>query len=1775
MAKNPATSVSAGPKRTRAKTAKNEEKTLKNGKLENSPSEIENPKIKKTGKNRDRGKLSKKEEEISQNGKTENSPMEIEESKTNKNGTKKVKANEAKKKEEISENGKMSNSTLKTEEPKTGTKRGRGKASQNEEKTTENGKTENSRMEIEEPKANKTGTKKGKANGAKKKEEISENGKMSNSTLKTEEPKTGKKTERGKTSKKEEEITENGKAENPPMEIEEPKTNKTVGTKKGKANGAKKKEEISENGKTSNSTTEPEEPKSGTKRSRQKETPKDEEKLTTTKGKTVNTQLKRPKRAATSSNNYKEKPLKISQKDSVLTPKEKNRVVDEELVAIELTKLESENPPFCRKILDFVLHDSEGNPQPFEMSEIDDFYITALIMPMDDNLERERERGVRCEGFGRIESWSISGYDEGTAVIWVSTEFAEYECVKPAGNYKKFYERFYEKARICVEIYRKLAKSVGGNPDLGFEELLAGVVRSIGSSKDFIIGNGEFVYNQLVGFEDYFSEILALLALREECKSRNGTNRIPPSVPNSNGSIKIKDNEKSHEEIEPSVENEDEKLARLLQEEEDWKQMKQQQRNRQNKNKNVYIKISEEEIANDYPLPAYYKPINQETDEYIFDQEDSFAYDSEPPRRILNNWALYNADSRLISLELVPMEFCAENDAVVFGSGLMREDDGCGFEREGSGSNGSGGSNGLNGGDCDGVPIYLSGIKEWMVEFGSEMVFISIRTDVAWYRLGKPTKQYAPWYDPVLKTAKLAISIITLLKEQSRASKLSFSDVIKKLAEFEKSNPAFISSNQTLVERYVTVHGQIILQQFKEFPDETIKKCAFVTGLVEKMEQRRHVKLLVKKKGGFAQKGESLNLNPSAQMAIASKRKVMRATTTKFINRIWSDYYANNFPDDNKNENENEVKEIEEEIENEEEENEIENEVNLDEKESICNNSPTVKLTKSRKSKSGESEETEWVGEKFGKTESGELTYRKAVVKGLEILTGGAVLLDEGVICYVEYMYEKKDKVKMVHGRVMQKGVDTVLGNTANEREVFLTNECLDFEIQEVKEVVLVSVRNLPFGHMYRKENMYFVKNERIRNEEREKKGLPIEYYCKSLYCPEKGGFFSLTLKKLGLGNGVCNSCEERESGTDEFRVLGKNLGFVYNKVEYKVGDFAYVLPQFFDEGERGDKSVFKAGRNVGLKPYVVCQLIEILDNDNKNNNKEANAASTEVKVRRFYRPDDISSAKAYSSDIREVYYSEEMETVPIEMIDGKCEVTKKKDLLNLDLNVISDHIFFCEYSYDPTSGSLKQLSPTVKFTNQKSVTTQSRKNKGKAVCTGEDPSCEKQSGSARDDRLATLDIFAGCGGLSEGLQQSGASFTKWAIEYEQPAGEAFLENHPEASVFIDNCNVILRAIMEKCGDAEDCISTTEANELASKYDEEKITKLPVPGQVDFINGGPPCQGFSGMNRFNQSTWSKVQCEMILAFLSFADYFRPKYFLLENVRNFVSFNKGQTFRLALASLLEMGYQVRFGILEAGAYGVAQSRKRAFIWAASPDETLPDWPEPMHVFASPELKINLSDGTYYSAAPSTAAGAPFRAITVRDTIGDLPGVKNGANKISIDYGSEPVSWFQKKIRGNMTELNDHISKEMNELNLIRCQHIPKRPGADWHDLPDEKVKLSTGQTVDLIPWCLPNTAKRHNQWKGLFGRLDWEGNFPTSITDPQPMGKVGMCFHPDQDRILTVRECARSQGFPDSYKFSGNIQNKHRQIGNAVPPPLAFALGRKLKQVALTNKSTEA
>ncbi|CAH8276765.1 unnamed protein product [Arabidopsis lyrata] len=1473
---------------------------------------------------------------------------------------------------------------------------------------------------------------------------------------------------------------------------------------------------------------------------------------------------RRPKRAAACTN-FKEKPLRISEKSATVEAK-KEQIVVEEIVAIKLTSsLESndDQPRPNRRLTDFVLHDSDGVLQPVEMLELGDIFIEGVVLPLGD--DKKEENGVRFQSFGRVENWNISGYEDGSPVIWISTALADYDCRKPASSYKKMYDYFFEKACACVAVYTNLSK----NPDTSLDELLAAVVRSMIGNKffssgaaiqEFVISQGEFIYNQLAGLDETannhetsFVENPVLVSLRDR-----GSSKLHKAL--SNVALEIDESKAvTSDQLMDGAEDEDVKYAKLIQEEE-YRISMERERNKRSSttsaSKKFYIKINEDEIAHDYPLPYYYKNTKEETDELLLFEAGYEVDTRDLPYKTLHNWALYNSDSRFISLELLPMKQCDDIDVTVFGSGVVAEDDGSGFCLDDTESS-------TQSNDPDGMNIFLSQIKEWVIEFGAEMVFVTLRTDMAWYRLGKPSKQYAPWFATVMKTVRVAISIFNMLMMESRVAKLSYADVIKRLSGLEENDKAYISSDLLEVERYVVVHGQIILQLFEEYPDKDIKRCPFVTGLASKMQDMRHTKWIINKKKKILQKG--MNLNPRRGMApVVSRMKAMQATTTRLVNRIWGEFYSIYSPEDSleavdENVGEEELEEVEEEDEDEED----------DTEENVLDAVEVQKSHTPKKSKaSSEEMEIEWDGGIIGKTSAGEPLYGRALVGGDVVAVGSAVILEVDdpdetpVIYFVEYMFESLDHCKMLHGKFLQRGSETVLGIAANERELFLTNECITVQLKDIKGIVSLEIRSGQWGHQYRKENIVVDKLDRARAEERKAKDLPTEYYCKILYSPERGGFFSLPRSDMGLGSGFCSSCKIREDEEErsKTKLNDSKRGFLSNGIEYSSEDFVYVIPNYINEDGKRRPS-FKYSQNVGLQAFVVCQLVDIIV---LTEPKKGSKASFEVNLRRFYRPEDISVEKAYASDIQEVYYSKDTYVLPPDAIKGKCEVRKKTDMPLCREYPVLDHIFFCELFYDSSNGYLKQLPSNMKlkFSTIKDDKLL-REKKGKGVESETDS--VKPDEAPKEMRLATLDIFAGCGGLSYGLEKAGVSDTKWAIEYEEPAAQAFKQNHPDATVFVDNCNVILRAIMEKGGDVDDCISTTEAAELAAKLDENQKSTLPLPGQVDFINGGPPCQGFSGMNRFSDRSWSKVQCEMILAFLSFADYFRPKYFLLENVKKIVSFNNGQTFQLTIASLLEMGYQVRFGLLEAGAYGISQPRKRAFIWAAAPNEVLPEWPEPMHVFNNPGFKISLSRGLHCAAVHNTKSGAPFRSITVRDTIGDLPPVENGESEINKKYKDVPVSWFQKEMRGNMTVLTDHICKQMNELNLIRCKKVPKRPGASWRDLPDENVILSNGLVEKLVPFAMSNKANEQNRYKGLYGRLDWQGNFPTSITDPQPMGFVGVCFHPDQDRIITIRECARSQGFPDSYEFSGKKKDKHRQIGNAVPPPLAFALGRKLKE----------
>lgn len=491
-----------------------------------------------------------------------------------------------------------------------------------------------------------------------------------------------------------------------------------------------------------------------------------------------------------------------------------------------------------------------------------------------------------------------------------------------------------------------------------------------------------------------------------------------------------------------------------------------------------------------------------------------------------------------------------------------------------------------------------------------------------------------PWYEPVLKTARVAISIITLLKEQSRVSKLSFADIVKKVAEFDISHIAYISSNVAAVERYIVVHGQIILQLFAEYPDKKIKNCSFASGLVKKMEERHHTKWLVKKKK-ILQKGLP-NMNPRAGMGPSlPRRKAMQATTTRLINRIWGEYYSNYSPEDLK---EGPCPEAKEEDETEEpDDNEEDDTEEMVVPVGVQETSPQLKLRKTFCTH----KETRWLGDSIGKNSSGEALYRRAIVHGEQIDVGALVLLevDESdelsLLYYVEYMFETSRGSKMFHGRMMKRGCQTVLGNAANEREFFLMDECANIALGDIKRTLVLDIRSRPWGHQYRKSDAASDAIDRAQAEERKAKGLPLEFYCKSLYLPERGAFFSLPAESMGLGSGMCYSCNrmDYEKGKAAFKISSTQTGFTYDGVDYSVHDYVYISPQCFSEENEGTET-FKGGRNVGLRAYVVCQLLEIIAPEET---KKVDPLSTSIKVRRFYRPEDISSEKSYYSDIREV----------------------------------------------------------------------------------------------------------------------------------------------------------------------------------------------------------------------------------------------------------------------------------------------------------------------------------------------------------------------------------------------------------------------------------------------------------------------------------------------------------------------------------------------------------
>lgn len=315
----------------------------------------------------------------------------------------------------------------------------------------------------------------------------------------------------------------------------------------------------------------------------------------------------------------------------------------------------------------------------------------------------------------------------------------------------------------------------------------------------------------------------------------------------------------------------------------------------------------------------------------------------------------------------------------------------------------------------------------------------------------------------------------------------------------------------------------------------------------------------------------------------------------------------------------------------------------------------------------------------------------------------------------------------------------------------------------------------------------------------------------------------------------------------------------------------------------------------------------------------------------------------------------------------------------------------------------------------------------------------------------------------------------------------------------------------------------TLLRDLADDESRDEIVELFDEIDVDLIAGGPPCQPFSRAGR------SKIRSlvhlglrdpidmrqELWRAFLDVVERVRPRALLMENVPDMALADDMIVLRAMIGRLEAAGYEVDAQIVDTWVHGVPQHRQRLIVVGVR-DGHVFEWPSP-----TPQA-------------------------TVRDAIGDLPVLEvapdTPVGEEVMEYETTDISRFALNARSRCTGddaglVYDHLTRAVRE----------------------DDYEAFNLMTSDTLYSDLPDTLKRYRDdiFNDKYNRLDWSG-LSRSIT--AHIAKDGYWYiHPEQHRTLTVREAARIQTFPDSFRFAGSRSRQFQQIGNAVPPVLAEAI----------------
>ncbi len=282
--------------------------------------------------------------------------------------------------------------------------------------------------------------------------------------------------------------------------------------------------------------------------------------------------------------------------------------------------------------------------------------------------------------------------------------------------------------------------------------------------------------------------------------------------------------------------------------------------------------------------------------------------------------------------------------------------------------------------------------------------------------------------------------------------------------------------------------------------------------------------------------------------------------------------------------------------------------------------------------------------------------------------------------------------------------------------------------------------------------------------------------------------------------------------------------------------------------------------------------------------------------------------------------------------------------------------------------------------------------------------------------------------------------------------------------------------------------------------------------EADLIIGGPPCQGFSPLGRDRDDASRARLNGLWKHFLDAVRTIRPKAFVIENVREFQrSAQFAELLHLLDTDTNLSDYTASYGVLNAADYGVPQSRLRGILVAVRDHEGELPWPPPP------------------LCGPDSPGEQPY--VTVKEAIGDLPSRTRGTDPYFTEDGGQHL----------------HFGRRPTQKSLERYRAIP--PGGNRFDLMKNRP--------DITPDCWANKSTGTTD---VMGRLWWDRPSPTIRTEFFKPEK-GRYLHPTANRVISHREGARLQSFPDWYLFEGTKIEIARQIGNAVPPLLGAAIAR--------------